>query len=89
MTQLQSANHSSLSEIERKLREDWMEILQLSEVGVNDHFLDIGGDSLSAMRCIARMRTNFDVEVTLESFFLEDEATIASFARIVESLMHQ
>lgn len=76
---------SEYSAIEMRLIQDWTEILHLKEVGIHDHFFDVGGDSLSAMRCISRMREAFGVEFLLEEFFLE-EATIAKFAQTLEEL---
>jgi acyl carrier protein len=52
-------------------------------VGLHDTFLDLGGDSLSAMLCIARVRSLYGVEVSLEDFFMDD-ATVSGLARVVE-----
>ncbi|MFC6082726.1 non-ribosomal peptide synthetase [Sphaerisporangium aureirubrum] len=45
------------------------EVLGLSEVGVEESFFDIGGDSLLAMRLIARIREELGVEVGIRELF--------------------
>jgi amino acid adenylation domain-containing protein len=41
---------------ERELAAIWREVLGLPEIGVHDSFYDLGGDSLTAVRVIIRMR---------------------------------
>ncbi|MEU1733451.1 non-ribosomal peptide synthetase [Streptosporangium sp. NPDC020145] len=45
-----------LTEAERVLAEIWCDVLDLDEVGRQDSFFDLGGDSLSAMRLASRAR---------------------------------
>ena len=37
----------------------WADVLDLERVGVDDPFLDLGGDSLLAMRVVSRLRESF------------------------------
>jgi len=53
----------------------------LDEVGVNDDFLELGGDSLKATRIISRVISTFQVEVQLEELF--DSPTISDMALVV------
>jgi acyl carrier protein len=76
---------SSSPETQAKLIQIWMEVLQVSRVGPHDNFLDLGGDSLSAMLCISRIQDSFGIEFDLEEFFL-DQATVSAFARKIDSL---
>jgi amino acid adenylation domain-containing protein len=41
---------------ERELVALWQEVLGIQRVGVNDSFLELGGDSLSALKALIRMR---------------------------------
>jgi acyl carrier protein len=50
---------------------------------MTDHFLDLGGDSLDAMRCIARIRQEFNIELTLHDFFLDD-ATVLGISQLIK-----
>ncbi|WSM37967.1 SDR family NAD(P)-dependent oxidoreductase (plasmid) [Streptomyces cellulosae] len=54
---------------EQRLAEIYAELLGMEEVGVNDDFLDLGGHSLLAARIVARLRTEFGVEVPARVFF--------------------
>lgn len=38
--------------LETQLALIWEEVLEVCPVGVDDHFLDLGGNSLRAMQCI-------------------------------------
>jgi acyl carrier protein len=68
--------------IAEALKAIWADALQREEFDVNDNFLDLGGDSLSAMLCISRIREAYNVELTLEDFFL-DHATVVGFAKVI------
>ncbi|MEV4258276.1 amino acid adenylation domain-containing protein, partial [Spirillospora sp. NPDC049652] len=50
------------------------EVLGLETVGADDSFLDLGGDSLLAMRLIGRIRTVLDVEVGIREVFADPTA---------------
>ncbi|MEU9504683.1 amino acid adenylation domain-containing protein [Micromonospora sp. NPDC048170] len=44
------------SAAERTLAEVWREVLGADRVGVHDNFLDLGGDSITALRTVARVK---------------------------------
>ncbi|MFI8521831.1 amino acid adenylation domain-containing protein [Streptomyces sp. NPDC085481] len=48
---------------QRKLVEIWREVLGLSQVDLDDDFLDAGGDSLLAARLVSHLQSAFDVSV--------------------------
>jgi len=70
--------------LETALAEYWREILGLSRVGVHDHFMDLGGHSLSAMRLLARLRVDQGIELSVADIF--DNPTIAKLAERIEAL---
>ena len=70
--------------LERGLAQLWQEVLGLQGVGIHDDFFSSGGDSLQAMRLISRVRDQFDVEVSLLTFF--ENTTIARLAGAVLAL---
>jgi acyl carrier protein len=60
-------------------------LLGLDNVGVNDNFFFLGGNSLFGTQVIARLRDAFNVEVSLLALF--DHPTVAACAAEVERLM--
>ena len=56
----------------------WEEVLGVQPVGINDHFLDLGGNSLSAMRLMVEIERTVGQKVSLVEFF--NQPTIAHLA---------
>ncbi|WP_159103600.1 holomycin non-ribosomal peptide synthetase HlmE [Streptomyces sp. CS149] len=72
--------------VEERLFALWAELLGHSEFGVEDGFFDVGGDSLHAVRIIARLRADFGIDEDAEQQVIEGlfmNATIADFTEIV------
>ncbi len=70
------------SPTEAKLVELWVEALGVDKVGINDSFLHLGGDSLSAIKLIIGVRNAFGVDVSLQRFF--EAPTVAALATAIE-----
>ncbi|MFI2215194.1 amino acid adenylation domain-containing protein, partial [Streptomyces sp. NPDC020141] len=58
------------------------EVLGLDRVGAETSFFDLGGDSLLAMRLIARVRAVLDTEVSIRDLFTA--ATVARLAGLID-----
>lgn len=71
------------TQTEKGLAEIWSEVLGLSRVGIGNPFIEIGGDSLKAIRVIARIYKQFGVEVSVRDFFASP--TIRELARFVDA----
>ena len=67
--------------IEQTLADLWRELLGVDQVGVNDNFLALGGDSLLAVRLISRMRDVFHRDFPVRLIF--ESATVAELAEAV------
>ena len=67
-----------------RLRAIWSEILHERDVADDDHFIELGGDSIAAVMCVSHIQAEFDVEVPTSMLFLED-TTLASLASAIDS----
>jgi amino acid adenylation domain-containing protein len=54
----------------------YAQVLGIERVGVDDSFFDLGGDSISAMRLIAAIKTALDVDLSVPTLF--DTPTVRS-----------
>ena len=63
----------------------WQERLGIAEIGVQDNFYELGGDSLLATQIVAQLREMFAIELSLNHFF--DKQTIAGVAECIEEIL--
>jgi non-ribosomal peptide synthetase component F len=66
-----AARRIEAGEIHRRLKGVWLEVLQLDEVGDDDSFFSVGGNSLKATLLLARIRDDFAVDLSVQKFFRE------------------
>jgi acyl-CoA synthetase (AMP-forming)/AMP-acid ligase II len=71
--------------LEAKLAALCAEVLDVEQVGVDDDFLQIGGDSLLATQFVARVIEALGVDVSVVDFLAPDGTTVANFARAIAS----
>jgi len=67
---------------EKQLASLWCELLQLEEVGIDDSFFELGGDSLAVVRMVRRYHTHFGHEIPPVKVF--QYPTIAMLAEFVD-----
>ncbi|GAH50953.1 unnamed protein product [marine sediment metagenome] len=72
------------SPMEEKLVAIWRQILKLETIGVEDRFIDVGGDSLLATLLVTNIER--ELGVALSMLDMADASTIAEQAKIVEGL---
>ena len=60
------------NDIQRKLCRIWCEIFSRSEVSMDDSFVSLGGDSLMAVRAIARIQKDLEFTLSARDFFFLD-----------------
>lgn len=72
------------SELEKALVEIWGQQLGVARVGVDDNFFDLGGDSWTALRSIARIQSVTGLEASLTLLF--DAPTPALLAQAMLEL---
>ena len=71
------------NETEKALVEIWKEVLELKEIGTNQNFFEIGGDSLSAIKLLNLINLKFEIQITIKALF--DMPTIEEIAQHIES----
>lgn len=74
------------SAMERVISEVWAEVLGLKKVGINDHFFELGGDSIKAIQISARLK-NQHIDCQVQDIFTYP--TIGQLALQVTSLERQ
>lgn len=63
----------------------WSALFSLDRIGVDDDFLELGGDSVMATQCINRVRHELTVELLPMTFFTEN-TSVREIARIIDEL---
>jgi oxalate---CoA ligase len=71
--------------VERLVADLWQDVLGVPTVGVFDHFLDLGGDSMLAARLLARLTTELELEISVLDLF--DRPTVAGQATLIADLL--
>lgn len=67
---------------EQSIAEIWSELLGIDRIGAHDSFLELGGDSLLAVRLISRLRDVFNQNLPLRLIF--EASTVAELAKAIE-----
>lgn len=70
------------------LTEKWLadtiaEWLELEQVGINDDFFELGGDSIKALRIFSRVRDHFQVELP-PSILFTVQFTVVEVAKLID-----
>jgi NAD(P)-dependent dehydrogenase (short-subunit alcohol dehydrogenase family)/acyl carrier protein len=75
---LHSTFRAPEGEIQTTIAEIWSSLLGISEIGVDDSFLELGGDSLLGIQLLSRLRDAFKVDLSPQDIFAAP--TIAALA---------
>lgn len=71
-----------LGEIERTLAEIWRDVLRVENIGRDDNFLALGGQSMLGMRLLVDVAARFSVQVSFSD--ISEYPTIRRMAELVE-----
>ncbi|WP_268891514.1 non-ribosomal peptide synthase/polyketide synthase [Lentzea tibetensis] len=74
---------ASGSSAEQVIADIWAETLGVDQVGVDDDFFHLGGDSILGVRVLSRVRTHFGVDLPPRAVF--DARTVGRLAALVPS----
>ncbi|WP_066383175.1 non-ribosomal peptide synthetase [Anabaena sp. CA = ATCC 33047] len=75
------------NQIEEKLAEIWVEILNLKQISIEDNFFELGGHSLLATQIISQIRQIWQIEIPLSRLF--EMPTIATLAEEISQSLQQ
>jgi acyl-CoA synthetase (AMP-forming)/AMP-acid ligase II/NAD(P)-dependent dehydrogenase (short-subunit alcohol dehydrogenase family)/acyl carrier protein len=70
-----------LGDLETMVTDVWQTTLRQEDIGLDDHFFDLGGDSLLAMRLIARLNVHFDHVVDVLDLY--EKPTVRQLAELL------
>jgi tyrocidine synthetase-3 len=70
------------TETELELVRFWQDLLEVEQIGINNHFFTIGGHSLKAMVLVSRIHKELNVEIPLAEIF--KKPTIKELAQYIE-----
>lgn len=59
------------SDMEKVLARIWKETLKVSEVYRDSEFFSLGGDSLTAIQCVNKIKSETGIEISLKTFYAE------------------
>ncbi len=63
------------------MAEIWQSLLSVAPIGVDDDFFELGGDSITAIQMLSRIRREF--QVGLPPSAMLENATVARLADVV------
>ncbi|MBV1883197.1 MAG: amino acid adenylation domain-containing protein [Pseudomonadales bacterium] len=73
------------TDVEKLVAAMWQDILNVERVGLKDNFFHLGGHSLLATKIVARIRTQYAIELPLRSLF--EEPTLENLTKFVETTL--
>jgi amino acid adenylation domain-containing protein len=85
--ELDSPRVAPRTPVEATLCAIWGDVLRLDEVGIHDHFLDLGGNSLAASQALARITKTFGIDLPVRTLF--ETPTIAGIAAAIAAALER
>jgi acyl carrier protein len=82
--ELQSAYAAPIGDSQKTIAAVWQEVLGIERIGIHDVFSEIGGDSLIAIKVVARLGECFATTITVRALF--ENPTVARLAEHIEAL---
>lgn len=72
------------NKIDCQIAEEWQRLLGVTSVSTHDNFLDLGGNSILAVRFLAWIFEMYQIEISVSDFF--QAPTVAAVAALLTSL---
>lgn len=64
----------------------WSEVLAVGDISAADNFMDLGGDSIAATRCLNRVKASFGIHVPID-LLLGQVVTLRDLASHIDRTM--
>ncbi|WP_164931455.1 non-ribosomal peptide synthetase [Longirhabdus pacifica] len=80
--QASAAYEEPRNEVELKLVNIYQQVLEVQKIGIQDHFLELGGHSLKATMIVSKLQKAFDMDVPVNEIFLRP--TIKQLAQFMQ-----
>ncbi len=71
------------NELEQNIAAIWQEALKVQQVGVYDNFFDLGGNSLTGLQVVGRLKERFATQIPMVSLY--EGPTVSALARLLDS----
>ncbi|UCH94267.1 MAG: SDR family NAD(P)-dependent oxidoreductase, partial [Candidatus Aminicenantes bacterium] len=68
--------------LEQKIANIWQELLGIQQVGIKDDFFELGGDSLKAASLIAKIRQEFNTNLSVRNIF--NSPNVKDLSKLIE-----
>jgi acyl transferase domain-containing protein/acyl carrier protein len=74
-------------ELEQLITDIWEKIFGFKKIGIMDDWFELGGDSLTVIQLISRVKEVYPVEISVNVFFANP--TIAGLAEMIKELLYE
>jgi acyl transferase domain-containing protein len=79
---LQTAYVAPRDEMEQQIAAIWQKVLGIEQIGIQDNFFEVGGDSLMGLRTVNELRKAFRVDLSLH-LLLGETPTVEDMAKVI------
>jgi acyl carrier protein len=74
------------TDTEKELANIWKEVIGVEKIGVNERFMDIGGNSLNLVEAIGQVKEKMGVTLKARLFFDKHRSTIAELSKEIDAI---
>jgi len=78
---LRTATAAPTNEIEERIAAVWCQLLGVEDIGIDDNFFDLGGNSLIGLKVVSRLKRELGTEIAMVKLF--EGPTVRAFARLL------
>lgn len=73
------------NDIEKAIHEIWSSLFGIDKIGIDDEFIELGGNSLLAVQMLSNVSGTFNVEIPVESFY--GKPTIRGIGQVIVDVL--